>query len=536
VTENKKDELDPDISQFISTSNGGNSESSGNVADDRNSGTTTATGKSGFKLIAKILENPKPYFADTDFYKKVLAGEGENAKKVHELLTQFLNTQDVQDKSIYRGRLIPTCWNLMAGIAVKINQNLPLPKIFLLRFGILSPTLLSPEIQDMLSKVVYKNTTGEPLHYADEWLHKVATGVINPSATDELKRAQKDTGQKLVEKVDQTKGQRDTELTVVRSKVGERSALEDQLFQAVELIRNHQLHDEYDGLADAYSADQKKTISGISDFLRKMISVDKEIERAYNTLRNLDQNIDSLSKKTEDIGPATQGVDSAVITAEFNTLRQMSKLCVGRKGNHFPVLMRSYFVPNIRDLGIRENVINEMIAVEQLDAELFLRTFKNTTTRIVPNIILLPNYGERGVCWEPFERRNRSTSRGRVAIPLYSKNLRLAVISAMADLRWQVAKEKAQHHWMEEGITGRYYQWFSDKKLRGDVKEYFINDYILWILKESEGMQKVDRAVRGIFWRMIPFPQDIKEKLKNRGFVYNELYKKDINISKSDGY
>jgi hypothetical protein len=42
--------------------------------------------------------------------------------------------------------------------------------------------------------------------------------------------------------------------------------------------------------------------------------------------------------------------------------------------------------------------------------------------------------------------------------------------------------------------------------------------------------------VRGIFWRMIPFPQDLKEKLKNRGFVFNELYKKDINISKSDGY
>ena len=32
------------------------------------------------------------------------------------------------------------------------------------------------------------------------------------------------------------------------------------------------------------------------------------------------------------------------------------------------------------------------------------------------------------------------------------------------------------------------------------------------------------------------FRKDIKEKLKNRGFVYNELYKKDINISKSDGY
>jgi hypothetical protein len=99
-----------------------------------------------------------------------------------------------------------------------------------------------------------------------------------------------------------------------------------------------------------------------------------------------------------------------------------------------------------------------------------------------------------------------------------------------------VAKEKALHYWMEEGITGKYYQWFQNQKLRGDVKEYFINDYILWITKESEGMQKLDRTVRGIFWRLIPHPQAIKDKLKNRGYVYNELYKKDINISRSDGY
>ena len=89
---------------------------------------------------------------------------------------------------------------------------------------------------------------------------------------------------------------------------------------------------------------------------------------------------------------------------------------------------------------------------------------------------------------------------------------------------------------MEEGITGKYYQWFDEKKLRGDVREYFIRDYILWITMESQGMQKLDRDVRGIFWRLMPFPQETKEALKNRGFFYSELYKKDQNIAMSDGY
>lgn len=35
--------------------------------------------------------------------------------------------------------------------------------------------------------------------------------------------------------------------------------------------------------------------------------------------------------------------------------------------------------------------------------------------------------------------------------------------------------------------------------MRGDVRLTFIENYVLWITKESEGMQKLDREVRGIF-------------------------------------
>jgi hypothetical protein len=224
------------------------------------------------------------------------------------------------------------------------------------------------------------------------------------------------------------------------------------------------------------------------------------------------------------------------VLAEFDTVRQMAKLTAGRQGNHFPLLAKQFVRPSIREIGTRENVINILADIEELDPSIFLRTFKQQTTRIVPNVVLIPSYGDYGICWEPFEKHNRATSRGRIAIPMYPKDLKSAVISALADLRWQVAKEKAQHHWMEEGLTGWYYQWFSDRKMKGDVKDSFIQDYILWISKESDGTQKLDREVRSIFWMRIPFPQEIKDRLKNRGFVYNELYKQDVNRSLSDGY
>jgi hypothetical protein len=119
---------------------------------------------------------------------------------------------------------------------------------------------------------------------------------------------------------------------------------------------------------------------------------------------------------------------------------------------------------------------------------------------------------------------------------MYPKNLTIALLSAVADLRWQVAKEKASFYWMEEGLTGNYYQWFQNNKLKGDIKEYFVQDYILWMTKEAEGTQKLDKEIRGVFWRFMPFAKAVKEKLKGRSFIYQELCQRDLNRAMSDGY
>jgi hypothetical protein len=54
--------------------------------------------------------------------------------------------------------------------------------------------------------------------------------------------------------------------------------------------------------------------------------------------------------------------------------------------------------------------------------------------------------------------------------------------------------------------------------------------------KEAEGIQKLDKEVRGIFWRYMPFAQAVKEKLKGRSLIYQELCQRDLNRATSDGY
>jgi len=487
-----------------------------------------------FTRPAKLEEEPKPIFSDKDYYKIVLTDEGDISKRVHQLLGAFLNASDPQDRSMHRGRLIPAYWELFRSIASRITTRLPQPKVMMLRFGLLLPTMVSAEQRQMMSTVILENQTGEPIYYVDEWLRGVARGQINASATDETKPSQRSEPSKIGAMLEKQRGRYDAQMNLIRTTVQEMQSHEDALKEKISIIADHDVRTEFGGLPAPYNETQRSAIGEITNIMRRLAIVNKELARHYNELESLHDQVENLKERENEVGAVT--VDYKVVGEEANTIRQMAKLCVGRQGNHFPILMKQYFRPALFDIGTRENVLNVLADAEYLDPEVFLRTFKMQTNRIVPNVVLIPCYGEQGVCWEPFERFNRASSRGRLAIPMYPKDLRTAVIAALGDLRWQIAKEKAQHYWMEEGLTGWYYQWFSDNKMRGDVKDAFIQDYILWLTKESEGTQKLDKEIRGIFWRYVPFPQEVKDRLKNRGFVYNELYKKDQNRAMSDGY
>ena len=498
---------------------------------------TIDTTRQKFPTITKFQDEPRPYFQDKEYYKKVLAGEGEEGTRLHDLLGKYMKAEDPEEKSHVRAQLITRL------LGARRKGGLPCRAAgSWSRNASCSASASFPPVFSRPSFVTWcrgfpsRTAIGEPVWYVDEWLERISKGLVRPSTVDEIKVKGKDSGQKILDAVEKKKGQRDSEITILKAKVSQLEEREGQLRSQVEMLMRHDRSEEYGGVKTGYNASQKAALAQIQEILRQLSTLDGQITASYADLASIDKDLENLGRKSEGI-TSQNVVDQKSVVGEWSgSLRQMAKMCCGRQGNHFPIFISQFVRPILKEIGTRENVIKEMAMVESLDPGLFLRTYKSQTTRIVPNIILMASYGDTGICWEPFEKFNRATSRGRVAIPMFSKSLPVAVMTAMADLRWQVAKEKAQYYWMEEGITGKYYQWFTERKLRGDVREYFIRDYALWINKESQGMQKLDKEVRGIFWRMLPFPQHIKDNLRNRGFVYNDLYKKDQNIAKSDGY
>ncbi len=493
--------------------------------------------KKRFPSINSFEESPpNQYFNDPEYYKKAMAGGSEEATTFHQVFTRFMQTTDPKDRSIIRQKLIPAYWNFAKRLALGCTtRDFPIQKQIALRFGALLPNLLSVEQKGILERVVYKNTLGEPVYYIDEWMKMVATGQLKASTTDEVRVSRMDDKAKFQVLMEKSRGKKDASEGTLRLKAEERKAMEVKAMEKLEFICAHDSQPGMLHIPMPYTESQRKAFSEMAELFRQMANTDRDLQKAIGGFEEAEAEMKSISDKASGVAENTKA-DLQAVAQEFETLRQMAKMCIGRQGNHFPILFKDYFHGSIREIGTRENVIQAMAQIEAIDSEAFCRSYKTQLNRIVPYTILVPSYGDYGICWEPFDRFNRATSRGRIAIPIFPKNLVMAVINAVADLRWQTAKEKASYYWMEEGLTGNYYQSFVAKKLKGDVKEYFIADYILWITKEAEGVQKLDKEIRSIFWRYLPFTQEVKDKLKTRSYVYQELYQKDINRSMSDGY
>ena len=487
------------------------------------------------EITRRFADKPHAFFNDPNYYKAALSGEGDIAQRVHSILQKYLSAKDPKDRSVFRQQFINPFWEFLLGVAKKTPGKIIPPKRFLLRFSILHPTFINAETRDFFSKIVVENELGQPVYYLDEWLKAVGTGVVRPSTTDEAKVTRSGNAVKIQQLLEKAVGKLDGSKSLLKAKDQERMQMEKMLQDRAAAVFDHSPLADFEEINSCYTDAQKRSFSEMQELIKNLLKTDHELELYVKDYTQAQADVQTLREKLEGEGGAAE-VDLAAVDAEFNTVRQMAKMTIGRQGNHFPILTGDYFHCGPNDVGFRENIIAMLAKIESIDTEAFCRVYKNRLNRIVPYVVLIPTYGDLGFCWEPFDRFNRATSRGRIVIPMYPKNLYIAVLSAVADLRWQVAKEKASFYWMEEGLTGNYYQWFAAQKLKGNIKDFFIQDYILWMTKEAEGIQKLDKEVRGTFWRHMPFSKEVKEKLKTRSFVYQELCQRDQNRAMSDGY
>ena len=109
-----------------------------------------------FNPIEKFFEDEgHNFFDDPAYYKTCLTGEGTPAQRVHQVLSKYLTCTDSKDRTVYRQQLVMAYWELVHVMAPKMADfSLPKAKRMMMRYGVLLPSLFTPEQKELFSQAI----------------------------------------------------------------------------------------------------------------------------------------------------------------------------------------------------------------------------------------------------------------------------------------------------------------------------------------------------------------------------------------------
>ncbi len=167
------------------------------------------------------------------------------------------------------------------------------------------------------------------------------------------------------------------------------------------------------------------------------------------------------------------------------------------------------------------------------------------SVEVLPDIILMPNVGIRGVAWQEIEGRKRTTPARMMVSVFEMEDLTNILVRLTGDFRWEMCKRIQGARWndiSEASLTSEYFDYIqfyrknrdlsadakdkiklSMQKAKNSYKEMFIRDYEAWILYEGSGSPRLNKVARGIIFNYCPFTKEIRTKL-----MANPLYKETM--------
>ncbi len=165
-------------------------------------------------------------------------------------------------------------------------------------------------------------------------------------------------------------------------------------------------------------------------------------------------------------------------------------------------------------------------------------------TECLPDIILLPNAGIRGVMWQEIEGKKRNTP-GRMCFSIFHmEDFNTTFLRLTGEFRWELCKRIQGGRWndiSERSLTSEYFDYVQFYKKNHDLsteakervrnsliqaknsfKEMFVRDYMQWVLFESNASPRLNKVARKIFFTYCPFSADICALLDSNP-LYAEL-------------
>ena len=246
-----------------------------------------------------------------------------------------------------------------------------------------------------------------------------------------------------------------------------------------------------------------------------------------------------------------------------NMFQQVNKITYGRITTFCPIFTSDNIMKKLSTSYLNAaNLGQALTQVRDIDFSLFYREILAATldpntvlkepvhVECLPDIILMPNVGTRGVMWQEIEGKKRSTpSRFMISI-FHMEDINATMIRLAGEYRWEMCKRVQGARWndiSDNSLTSEYFDYIqfyrknselsaemkervhlSLQRAKNSFKEMFVRDYILWILFESAGSPRLNKVARRILFTYCPQSKDIREKLKANPLYGDLLQRYDL--------
>ncbi len=253
--------------------------------------------------------------------------------------------------------------------------------------------------------------------------------------------------------------------------------------------------------------------------------------------------------------------DNPMRKVEFeirNMFPTVNKITYGRVTTFCPIFTSDNILKDPASCHVTAAAVRSVLdRIRSVDYSAFYRETLNTDCPVaqketihvecLPDMILMPNAGIRGVTWQEIEGRKRTTPARMMLSVFHMEDLYATTIRLVGDYRWEMCKRVQGARWndlSERSLTSEYFDYIQFYKKNNDLtpeakdrirqslmgaknsfKEMFIRDYLLWIMLESTASPRLNKIARQILFTYCPFSYEVRQRVQSNP-LYGELLRR----------
>ena len=239
-----------------------------------------------------------------------------------------------------------------------------------------------------------------------------------------------------------------------------------------------------------------------------------------------------------------------------NLFPQVNKMTCGRVTTFCPLFSADAVLKDLKPAYVSTTQVHKAFEkIKSIDYSAFYREsldYDNMEVmgketihlEFLPDVILMPNVGIRGVMWQEIEGKKRN-SPGRMFFSIFHmEDLNTTMVRLAGEFRWEMCKRVQSSRWndvSERSLTSEYFDYIqfyrknqelsaeakerirnSLQRAKNSFKEMFVRDYIVWVLFEGAGSPRLNKVARRILLTYCPFPAELAATMEQNP-TYTEI-------------